>query len=149
MGRYVESTQERITRTISEGLEADTSARHNREIDVLSMTSNAPNMFDDPQFNIRLQDTPETRGIPIIRLRANIDIAIRHIGGDSAFEQDIKITRVTDEIIEWFDRKGSRELNARDVRMINSDRSIRRELFVRLVQIEMIVFQRQGEYKIK
>lgn len=147
MGYFIDSTEERISRALVESIENYTSLRHSDEIDFNSTTLSLPNTFDEPQFNFRIQLLPETRQIPILKLRINIDIAINRDGGDTPFEQELKIIRARDEIIEWYRRYASFDLHATTIQLINSDRTVRGTAYVILLQHEMNAIQLNKEYK--
>lgn len=147
MSKLTESTETRFVRAMTKLIESELRLDYTNEIDFNSPTLSIPKRYSRPVFAIKMQELPETRGLPVKRLRANINIGINRTAGNYPGEQDKKVLNARNALHNIMrTRRASSLFNTRKMELINSDTSTPQDSIISLTQFEFTAFQTQQEY---
>lgn len=145
--KLLESTETRFERAMIKLIESELRLKYVDEIDFNSPTVSIPKRYSRPVFLIKMQVLPETRGLPTLRLRANISIGINRTAGTNPGEQDKKVLNARDRLHSIMrTRRASSLFNTRVMTRINDDTSTNQDSIISLTQFEFTIFQTQQEY---
>lgn len=148
----IESTQARHKRKLIEYIQEKTKVLYSKDFDVISNKQGINTRVEDPVFSIKdLQILPKTRGLPILKVRFNLNVAINATLGAESDEQDSNARIAADKINALLETKdASMRLQITRVNRINDTASSikRGQLTIILSQIEYDLLQRKGEYRL-
>jgi hypothetical protein len=143
MVKQLESFQERITRTLTDGLKsAGETPTYEEDFNTVSLDT----ILAEPVFTVRIQLLPETIRLRATPLRITVMVGVLRSAGNSPFEQTNKLNKAVDNISRWIRAHGPEYLQGRNFRTTNKDTQQLGPLTIQLLQFECIAFLRKGEY---
>jgi hypothetical protein len=145
--RLIESTETRFERALIKFVEDNLRLKYVNEMDFNSPTLSIPKRYSRPVFYVKIQVLPDTRGVPILRLRPNIFIGINRTAGNGPGDQDRKVRDARDSLHRLMrSKKASSLFNTRVMQWINADTNVVQDSIISLTQFEFTIFQINKEY---
>jgi hypothetical protein len=142
------TTQERFIDELSEHIERYISdVYHVPDIEINSPKIAIPDIYENPVFNIRIQELVRTRGLPVLEIRLYIYVALKRTQGEDSGYSYNKVMRESSKIIELLN-VSHQNLQYRTFRVVNQNNQFRDETHINLIQCQFSLFQQQGEHNI-